>query len=68
MISHMNTHVIKASVTLREKKRRPQVVTLRLPHPDGRKAVRVEGGTYDPVTETVTIARFCGKANVKLVF
>lgn len=36
--------------------------------PDGRKATGVTGGTYDPVTETVTIARFGGKADVKLVF
>jgi hypothetical protein len=40
----------------------------RAPYPDGRKATGVKGGTYDPETETVTIARFSGKAEVKLAF
>jgi hypothetical protein len=60
--------VIEASVTLLDKKRLPASVVIRLPHPEGCKALRVEGGTYDSVTETVTIKPFRGKATVKLTF
>jgi hypothetical protein len=68
VVSHVDTGVIEASITLHDKKRLPGSITLRLPHPDGRKATGVIGGTYDPETETVTIARFSGKAEVHLVF
>lgn len=48
--------------------RRPKTVTLRLPHPDGRKATAVEGGRYDPATETVSIATFTGQARITIRF
>ncbi|MDD5707099.1 MAG: hypothetical protein PHR35_14340, partial [Kiritimatiellae bacterium] len=48
--------------------RLPGAVSLRLPHPDGRKAVHAEGGVYDPARETVTITPFTGKAEVVLSF
>ena len=48
--------------------RRPQRVELRVPHPAGTKAKRVEGGAYDPETERVTIEPFGGTAKVKLHF
>ncbi|MHB9110186.1 MAG: glucosidase family protein [Armatimonadota bacterium] len=48
--------------------RKPKTVVVRLPHPDGRKATRATGGTYDPAAETVTIANFAGKAEVTLDF
>ncbi len=35
--------------------REPARLLVRLPHPDGYKAVRVEGGEYDPVTETIEV-------------
>ncbi len=44
--------------------RRPADVILRLPHPGGLKAARVNGGAYDAVTETVRIAPFSGCAEV----
>lgn len=50
------------------KKRAPKSVRLRMPHSDGRKSVSVVGGTYDPLTETVTIPRFTGTATVRLSF
>ena len=48
--------------------RRPSTVTVRLPHPDGRKALYVSVGSYDPATETVTIADFSGQADIVLRF
>jgi hypothetical protein len=48
--------------------RAPKTVTLRLPHPEGRKATWVKGGTYDPQTERVTIAPFSGRAQIVLGF
>jgi hypothetical protein len=49
-------------------KRAPRQVRIRLPHPDGRRPTRVEGGSYDPATETVTVAPFRAKATVRLCF
>lgn len=48
--------------------RRPSTVTVRLPHPDGKKAVRSSAGSYDPATETVTITDFSGEADIVLYF
>ena len=48
--------------------RRPETVTVRLPHPDGRKAAKVSGGSYDPATETVTVSDFSGEAEIVLKF
>ena len=48
--------------------RAPRRVTIRLPHPDGRRPVAVEGGDYDAPTETVRIAPFSGAAEVSLSF
>lgn len=48
--------------------RRPATVELRLPHPAGTKAERVEGGIYDSASEAVTIEPFTGKAEVLLHF
>ena len=47
---------------------KPSAVSIRLPHPDGRKAVQVSGGSYDPATETVTVNDFSGEANILLKF
>jgi len=43
-------------------------VTIRLPHPEGLKALACENGSYDPATETVTISNFNGKVSVSLKF
>ena len=43
-------------------------VTIRLPHPDGIKAVQASGGSYDPDTETVTVSDFPGEADIVLKF
>lgn len=48
--------------------RKPSDVTIRLPHPDGKKALKVRGGEYDPDTETVIVKSFNGKANVRVEY
>lgn len=58
---------IRAHVSCPED-RRPETVTVRLPHPDGRKAAKVSGGSYDPATETVTVTDFPGEADIVLYF
>jgi hypothetical protein len=46
----------------------PKSVHLRLPHPEGKKAIQVSGGVYDNATETVIIAPFTGTASVEAVY
>jgi len=58
---------IEATVTCATN-RRPKEVRIRLPHPEGLKAVRVEGGSYDPATETVIVRGFRGKARIVVSF
>lgn len=48
--------------------RKPKEVTIRLPHPNGKKAIKVTGGEYDPDTETVTVKSFNGKVYVRLEY
>lgn len=48
--------------------RRPAFVEVRLPHPQGRKAVRVKGGKYNPETERVRVEPFSGRAEITLDF
>jgi hypothetical protein len=59
--------IIEATIEC-SSERHPSEVTIRLPHPDGRKAKAVEGGTYDPSNETVRIGNFKGNAKVTLKF
>jgi hypothetical protein len=47
---------------------KPQHVIIRLPHPEGKKAVRVTGGSYDSVTESILVEDFNGTANVRAEF
>jgi hypothetical protein len=46
----------------------PYDVLIRLPHPDGKKAIKVTGGTYDAATESILIKNFQGMSNVKAEF
>ncbi|MBA4388378.1 MAG: hypothetical protein C0404_10380 [Verrucomicrobia bacterium] len=48
--------------------RKPKEIRIRLPHPDGRKAVSVLGGIYDAATETVVVRQFMGKTMVEVRF
>ena len=48
--------------------RTPKTVLVRLPHPEGRKAVKVEGGVYDAASETARVTSFMGRADVAIYF
>lgn len=65
--SNVNKGYIEAQIECNSN-RKPTDVEIRLPHPDGRKAVKVTGGIYDPQKETVLIHSFTGKASVKVEF
>jgi len=46
----------------------PRRVSVRVPHPLGRKAVEVSGGIYDAGRETVVLPDFSGSARITLKF
>ena len=48
--------------------RKPKDVIVRLPHPSGRKPVKVSGGVYDENTETVHVPLFTGHVRIKLTY
>ena len=48
--------------------RRPDKLVLRLPHPDGRRALSAEGGRYDPAAETVEVTAPGREGLVRLRF
>jgi len=53
-----------ARVRCRDVGRRPARVALRLPHPQGRRAVAVDGGRYDGLAETAWVEPFDGEAEL----
>ena len=65
--SNLKSGSIEASITCNSDSK-PHEVIIRLPHPEGKKGVKVTGGTYDPATETVTVPDFNGNANVKVEY
>ena len=48
--------------------RKPEKVFIRIPHPEARKPVKVEGGFYCYDTETVEVKNFKGRCSVKLFY
>lgn len=46
--------------------RKPKEVLIRIPHPAGKKPVKVTGGIYNEQTETVSIKPFSGQAEIRL--
>ena len=65
--SNLDQGFIRATVEC-PGERKPDYVELRIPHPQGRKAVQVRGGTYNPETERVRIAPFTGRAEIVAVY
>lgn len=66
-VSDLSAGVIEATVECTHD-RKPSCVKIRLPHPEHNKPVRVTGGDYDAVSETVTVNSFDGQAKVRLEF
>jgi hypothetical protein len=48
--------------------RKPSFVELRIPHPQGRKARWVKGGTYNPESERIRVEPFGGRAEITIGF
>ncbi|HCU19696.1 MAG TPA: hypothetical protein DF818_10550 [Bacteroidales bacterium] len=48
--------------------RKPEEVIFRLPHPEGIYPVKVSGGEYDTINESVIIRPFSGKAKIRLEY
>jgi len=65
--SRVRSGSIEATVRM-EGPRLPARVVLRLPHPAGRRAVKVTGGRRGRSTESVTIDRFDGSASVRIAY
>jgi hypothetical protein len=65
--SRLNQNQIIATVEC-PTNRNLKSVSLRLPHPQGRKAAWVKGGTYDSVNERVVISPFNGRTEIILGF
>jgi hypothetical protein len=66
--SDLKNNKIKAVIKLVKTVKMPAKVTIRLPHPEGLKAISCKNSIYDLPTETVTIDNFTGKASVILEF
>lgn len=66
-VSHVGENRITAEISC-DPDRAPSTVTIRLPHPDGKKAKSVDAGVYNSETETVTLSDFKGHAAVTLSF
>lgn len=48
--------------------RKPHSVSIRLPHPEGKKPIHAEGGVYKGEREAICIENFTGNAEVKLYY
>ena len=48
--------------------RKPKSLVLRIPHPQGKKAQNVQGGTYDAAREQVKVSDFSGKVRIVLAY
>jgi len=58
---------LQAEITC-DSARKPARVELRLPHPQHRHPIAVEGGQYDPTREIVLLDPFPGQVNVSLTY
>ncbi|WP_321347422.1 hypothetical protein [uncultured Draconibacterium sp.] len=65
--SHVNEDYIDVAVKCKDS-RKPGKLVVRIPHPEGLKAAKVDEGIYDKNTETVTVDSFNGEANFRIWF
>jgi hypothetical protein len=65
--SHLNQGYIEATIECTSD-RMPEQVLLRIPHPEGKRAVKVTGGYYDNASETVTVKLFTGKSIIRIEY
>lgn len=62
-VSHVNSGYVEATVS-GEFSVKPRVITIRVPHPEGKEPVNVTGGIYDKNTETIIVDGFTGEAKI----
>jgi hypothetical protein len=67
VFSNVAKNSIEATVTCNSD-RMPKIVSIRIPHPEGKNPVSVSGGTYDPVNESIIIDPFRGSTNIKIEY
>jgi hypothetical protein len=65
--SHVDEGYMIAKISCKTN-RKPETVTIRLPHPQGKHPQKTSGGIYDRKSETVTITSFPGEAEIKMEF
>ncbi len=65
--SHVNNGSIEVKVSC-SSDTKPDQVRIRIPHPKGLKAINVDGGVYNPETESVLISNFQGEASLKIEY
>jgi hypothetical protein len=65
--SSINKGSIEATIECNSE-RKPLEVSIRIPHPGGKKPVKVSGGIFDNFTESVIIKPFSGNAKIKIEY
>jgi hypothetical protein len=68
---YVKSHIAEGKILARVEccpERKPDIVEVRLPHPEGRKAVYASEGVYNEGRESVIISNFQGAAEIELRF
>jgi len=65
--SQLNNGFVEATITCTND-RKPKEVSIRIPHPEGKKPVKVTGGVYEAESESVVVKTFSGKANIRVEY
>ena len=66
--SAVSQNAISVSLRIDQLGGLPGRVTLRVPHPEGKRARSVSEGVYHPEAETIELPAFCGEKTVTLWF
>jgi hypothetical protein len=64
-VSRLDENYIEAKVEC-SSAQRPREIIFRIPHPEGKRPVKVTGGDYDPSSESVIIRSFSGTSAIRL--
>jgi hypothetical protein len=67
VISDLKNNTITATVDCNSN-RKPGIVSIRIPHPEGRSPSKVTGGVWDQATESVIVKPFEGKADLRMEY
>lgn len=65
--SNLKEKYIEASIICNSEYK-PNEVSIRIPHPQYKKAIQINGGNYDEENEIITISNFTGEATIKVLF